>query len=809
MSEMANPQKGITRRGFLKTAGATAGVVGLAGISGMTSTEDWLAPAKAHAEESNEKLAYTFHYRHCQCNCHLKCTVRDGRMVHIEPNKWPDKRNETICVKGISEIQHTYSKERLQTPLKRVGERGEGKFQQISWDEALDTIAEKVKEINSKYGDGSICTMPSVDTLSQNLTKLVKAQEKPSGGIDMGLGNGFSPAIAESGGQGAASNEIKDWKNAKTILNVGCNVLETCMVTAPYFFDAKEAGAEIISIDPNYCTTAAKSSRWIPIEPGTDAALYLGMMRHITDNNWHDAEYLRDKTSMPFLVDTSNGKLLRVSEEDKGADGKAISGKDNPFLVWDSKTDSLKEYNDGSVVPELDKSVSIDGKEYRTVYSLFLDHLQKYDLDWASEKTGIPKETIEELAQKYACNGPSILSFGFGGADKFANSDVSGHAAVVLATLVGSFGTNIPGRGAGAYVNAYQKGFGFVNPPAWKLPSELKASKAPKGTQDMRDEKSGIHMIWLQDGAFQQRLADQGKTDEWAKSLDFIVAQEIWHTPSVDWADIVLPVCSHFETEENIGVLRAFRGHALLQQKVIEPLFESHSDFWIENEIAKRLGYGDAMPKSLEELVKYQLETTDNKALKGITLDELLKNNGVVALKNQPEIGRNNTDGTFKTTSGRIDLYYQDRLDFGQQLPTYEEPNEAYADNPLRKKYPLQFFQRRTKYHLHQNNVDSTWIQQFYHPSVEMNPKDAEARGLKDNDIIEVFNDRGSFKTKCSVSNAIRPGTVAIVEGIWQKYMDEGTLQNVTNDTIIDRSKILPKGRVIPFNDTLVEIKRA
>ena len=123
MSGTRSPQSGLTRRGFLKATGAAAGALGLAGAAGMTTADSWLAPTQAHAEPE-ERVGYTFHYRHCQCNCHLKCTVRDGRMVLVEPNEWPDKRNETICLKGISEIQHTYSKERLQVPLKRVGERG-------------------------------------------------------------------------------------------------------------------------------------------------------------------------------------------------------------------------------------------------------------------------------------------------------------------------------------------------------------------------------------------------------------------------------------------------------------------------------------------------------------------------------------------------------------------------------------------------------------------------------------------------------------------------------------------------------------
>lgn len=806
MTEEKSLRGGLTRRGFLKTAGVVTGALGLAGAAGMTTAESWLAPSRANAAEPvEEKTGYTFHYRHCQCNCHLKCTVRDGRLALIEPNDWPDKRNETVCLKGISEIQHTYSVDRLQVPLKRVGERGSGEFVEITWDEALDTIAEKVKETWDTHGSQAIAFQTAVDSLTTSLPKLLRGQEKPRRGIDIGLGNGFSPALAESGQQGASSNEVTDWKNAKTILNVGCNMLETCMVTAKYFFEAKEAGAEIITLDPNFCVTAAKSSRWIPMVAGTDPALYLGMISIILDNEWYNAPYLKENTSMPFLVNRADGSLLR---RDPAASIEQ-AGSENPFLVWDENTNSVAEYNAEGVVPALDFETTIDGEAYATVFRLLKENQKQYTASWAAETTNIDEEVLFEITDKYANHGPSILSFGFGGGEKFYNADVAGHAAVLLATLVGSFGTDIPGWGAGAYVNAYQKIFGAGKLASWPLPEECTIAKAAKGSVDYRDEESGIKFMWVQNGAFQQIAGNQNRTDEWAKTLDFVVVQDIWHTPSVDWADIVLPVCSHFELDEEVGFVRALRGHVLLQQKVLEPLFESKTDFWIECEMAKRLGFGDVMPESQEELARYQLDKSTDKALAGITLDELIANNGVVALKNQPEIARSYSNQTYKTTSGKIDVYYENLVSYDQALPRYEAPNEAYADNPLRETYPLHMTQRRSKYFIHQNFMDATWMRQYYKPTIEMNPADLATRGLSSGDMVEAFNDRGSFSCECVATEAVRPGMAVIVEGIWGKYMNFGNLQNVTNDAVNPRGKALVKGRVIPFNDTLIEVKKA
>ncbi|CVH79860.1 Perchlorate reductase subunit alpha precursor [Coriobacteriaceae bacterium CHKCI002] len=803
MSGTSSPRSGLSRRSFLKASGAAAGALGLAAAAGMTTTDGWFSPAEAHAE-AEERIGYTFHYRHCQCNCHLKCTVRDGRMVLVEPNDWPDKRNETICLKGISEIQHTYSVDRLQVPLKRVGERGAGEFVEITWEEALDTIADKVKETWEKYGEGAIAIQSAVDSLTTFLPNLLRAQ-KPHRGIDIGLGNGFSPALAESGQQGASSNEVTDWKNAKTILNVGCNMLETCMVTARYFFEAKEAGAEIITLDPNFCTTAEKSSRWIPMVAGTDPALYLGMISIILENEWYNAPYLKANTSMPFLVKRSDGSLLR---REPAADIKQ-AGNENPFMVWDENAGALAAYDAEGVEPALDHEATIDGERYATVFTLLKEGQAQYTPSWAAQTTGIDEGVLVEITDKYANHGPSILSFGFGGGEKFYNADVAGHAAVLLATLVGSFGTDVPGWGAGAYVNAYQKIFGAGKFANWPLPSECKTASAPKASTDYRDEESNIHFMWVQNGAFQQIAGNQNRTNEWAKTLDFVVVQDIWHTPSVDWADIVLPVCSHFECDEEVGFLRALRGHVLLQQKVLDPLFQSKTDFWIDCEMAKRLGYGDKLPKTQEELARYQLDNATDKAVKGITLDEVIAGNGVVALKNQPDIARSYGNQTYKTTSGKIDVYYENLIEYGQALPNWEAPNEAYADNPLRDTYPLVMTQRRSKYFIHQNLMDATWMQQYYKPTLEMNSVDLAARGLVSGDVVEAFNDRGSFSCECVATEAVKPGMAVIVEGIWDKLMVSGNLQNVTNDAVNPRGKALAKGRVIPFNDTLIEVKKA
>ena len=142
-------------------------------------------------------------------------------------------------------------------------------------------------------------------------------------------------------------------------------------------------------------------------------------------------------------------------------------------------------------------------------------------------------------------------------------------------------------------------------------------------------------------------------------------------------------------------------------------------------------------------------------------------------------------------------------------FPQWERPNEAYPENPLREKYPLQFNQARSRFRVHSAYSGAQWIQQLSEPHIELNPVDAEARGLKDGDMVEAFNDRGSFRTVLRVNDSVRPESAFMVESTYRQYLDGTIMQSVSNDTLNPRGYAQMFGPMIPFNDTLIEIKKA
>lgn len=808
MSGTSSPHGGLTRRSFLKATGAAAGALGLAGAAGMVTADNWLAPTQAHAE-AGERVAYTYHQSHCGGQCSFKCTVREGRLCLIEPNDgWSDERYATCCLKGLSEIQHVYSTERIQTPLKRVGDRGQGEFVSIAWDEAYEILKENCERIWNQYGAGTIFYSAASDAEMPLLASVLRLGTTPQYGVDMGTSNGLDPAFSTKAAlvdktwYGAAWSEWRDWTNARYVLNVGCNYLESSLAQSRCFFEAKDAGAKIVTVDPHYSTMAQKSDEWVPIEPGTDPALFLGMTAHILENELYDKEFVLNRTTFPFLISDKNQAMLTQGEPDFDEKNRELRG----YLVWDSATGSARRYDEEGVVPVLEGVFEVDGVSCRTAFTKLKDNAKTYTVEWAAKMSDIDEARIREIATEYATSGASMLGLGYGGSDKYSNADITGHAAAVLVALTGSIGR--PGASVGSWATGgggYSAKFG-----AWtKLASDMKPIPMPVPKFDLPHKENDIHgAIFVGDG-IQQGFADMNKTVEWVKSLDFVCYIDIYNMTTGLYADLILPACTKLEGDENVGGIKTKGNHVALRQKVLDPLFESKPDFTIQREIAELFGYAENMPKSAEEYVRALLENSKDPKIEGITVESLKEHHGLQPMKGieKPFIGL--ADEGFPTATKRVEIYYDSLIDYDQQLPTWEDNLEVNKDSKLREKYPLQFCQIRTKYTIHEQFFDATWIQQMRDVFVELNPVDMERRGLVAGDKARLFNDRGSMTCTVKENESVRPGVVRMNEGAWSKFVDDGNYQQLTNSTLIERGRALALGPVVPYNDVLVEVEKA
>lgn len=804
MSRANCSKTNLTRRGFVK-AGAL-GSLGLAAAGSMTGCSEWLGSASG--SEAEEYVGYTFHQNHCTGHCSLKCTVRDGRLCLIEPNDaFPDPRYRIVCVRGESEIQHVYGAERIQTPLKLVGERGSGEYESITWDEALSIIKERLGSVWETYGKDAVVVAGTSDVKARYpfIKQLFNAQQDGRTGIDVGVGNGLGPMIGDSTSFVIATSEMRDWARAKTVIIASANVLESSISCAKTFFEAQEAGAEIISVDTHFTTTASKADQWIPIEPGTDAALFLGMCSAIIDNKWYDEASMKTGTSFPFLVNSQTGALLR---QDMASATSAQTGIENPYMVWNEETGSAVAYTECEN-PALTGTFTIDGETYITAFDVFCKSQKDngYTLEWAQKVTSVPAEDIEELAKKYALNTPATLSLGWGGSDKYMNADICGQAAGMLAALTGNYGKE--GASVGVHLGAVYTGWSGKL-ASWPLPTEYAVAKQEMPTYQMRYKENKVHAYVALGDMFQQHYANFNVTKEWLSTLDFILYVDIYHATSADWADIILPACSKFETPEEVEYLKFGYGHLLMQGHVLDPLFESKTDMEIERLLAKTMGVGQgSLPETSKEYCEYQIANSTDSKLEGFTLQKLIDAHGVLPLKGYDTIRQVYDTQVAKTLSGRFDVYLEKRLSYNQAVPAWEECDEIAPDNPLREKYPLQFYQARTKFQIHSMFCDAQWIKLFYEPHIEMNPIDMKERGLNDGDNVEAYNDRGVVGLPVMAMEMVRPGSVRVVEGLWSKYMNKGNVQELTNDNLSPREAILAAGTSTPFQDTLCEIRKA
>jgi molybdopterin-containing oxidoreductase family molybdopterin binding subunit len=275
--------------------------------------------------------------------------------------------------------------------------------------------------------------------------------------------------------------------------------------------------------------------------------------------------------------------------------------------------------------------------------------------------------------------------------------------------------------------------------------------------------------------------------------LDFIAVADFSMTDTAEQADIVLPTTTWFENDD---IVPSMHPHVMLQQKAIEPLYECKSDLAIFSLLAAKLGFGDYFNQQPADYIRLILNSP---ALRdaGVTY-ETMQRDGAFRAVPAPYIPF--ADGKFSTPSGRIE-FYNEKL--GQQLPTFLPPIEAWPDTDLAKKYPLQCLQAKTKFRVHSQYFNIQWLREIDpYPFVEMNPADAQHRGVSDGDVVDVFNDRGKIRLKAKINDALRPGMINISKGWSRKQTIQGSLQEL----IFDYRN--PDTMNCSFFDTMVEVKK-
>lgn len=333
----------MTRRSFLKATAITGAAATFGGTHALKKSDQVKA-----AETAGETKIVRTACRACIAKCGVLAHVKNGRVVKLEGDPEQPMTKGKLCAKGLSGIQALYNPNRLKYPMKRVGKRGENKWQRITWDEALDIISDKLMETREKYGAETVIgtTGGGGNPEFKSVFGFMNAFGSPNA-FEPGAAQCFMPRVAANlliRGRGG-TNSIAD-TDALEIYSED-TPMKTLVLwgTVPAYDSPSQGGRAVVElrakgvktvvIDPRFTADASKADVWLPIRPGTDVALMLCWIRYIIENKLYDKEFVLKWTNLPFLVNPKTKLCLRESDVKKGGDP-------DTYMIWDQKTKSVK-----------------------------------------------------------------------------------------------------------------------------------------------------------------------------------------------------------------------------------------------------------------------------------------------------------------------------------------------------------------------------------------------------------------------------------------------------------------------------------
>lgn len=797
----------INRRNFIKYS-AIAGAAAYVALSPEHLVLQALTPgstgsSQAATSGAQETLIRTMDSPNCAGYCGYNAHVVSGRVVKMSPASFPSEYDLTRnCLRGLTLPLRLYSADRIKSPMKRVGNRGGGQWQTIGWDQAFSEISNQIKSIQAKYGAKSVAFWSGSGTYgaiggsaSAALANLLGATNL-TWAVDTGYASGAADMLGPAVGPFGSGSDMMDFLNSRTIVLWGAgNLNYTKLPIFHYITYAKEQGAQLITIDPRFTVSAQESDWWIPIRPGTDGALALSIANEIINANAYDSQYLLQHTVAPFLVRMDNNLFLRTTDV-MGSN----AAKD--YMVWDNNAGQASPLA-SATAPTLTGEFEVNGIRVKTAFSLLADLGAQYPPDVASGLTDVSAQDIQKLAAIYSTKKPSAI-ITQRGLDRWYHSDLMTRAQIILAMLTGQIGT--PGGGISLYPGPstnYFLNFSKLTNQTKTLATSLSTGYFYNAVLEGKPYEIRA-LISNKSNTFNQVFTNMNKLlNEVLPKLELVVTVDYFGTTTVQYSDYILPAATLFE---HVDVVTGGYGGPWiqLQPKIVDPLYDSKPDFDIYAGLASALGLTNVFTNTAEEYIDMALKASNGSQTYSY---DMLTQQGVLRPTNIPAtpfVWFENLQ--FGTPSGRIEFYVERCIPWGQQLPLHIEPDEASPSNPLFQKYPLIFLQTHSKWRTHSTYANTPWLLEINpYPVVTINTNDASTRGIKNGDVVEIYNDRGHAVVHARLDNGIKPGVVDLPEGWWKDQFIAGSFQELTNDSV---NPELRNGPNFATNDCLVEIRK-
>ena len=665
--------------------------------------------------------------------CHEGCGVllhtRDGRLVKVEGNPEFPFSQGRLCPRCLALPEVVYHPDRLKYPLKRMGERGDGKWEKITWADALNTVAERFISFRRDYGAESVIfcsgTQRDIGSYIARLSTAFGSPHKISFGpllghaclmprITTSVVNMGDFAVADYSQYFMDRYENPNWKVPECIIIWGNSPTASSADGSMGYWitECMKRGSKLIVVDPRKTWLATRAKTWLQIRPGTDSALALGMLNVIINEKLYDEEFVRK---------------------------------------WTHGFEDLK------------------------------NRVQEYPPEKVAEITWIPKEKIIKARQNVCKGKPASIQWGVA-VDQAKECIPTIHAIISLWTITGNLET--PGG------NVFRsKNFGVTAFYQWddiSLPEEQR--KKAIGVEDypllqMRKHYKGeavldqlltghpypIKGAWIQGtNTFVCGSGDSKKTYDAFKKLDFIAVVDLFMTPTaMAFADIVLPACTYAE-KDGIAVTDGNNYLATIN-KAIEPIAECRPDAEIILELGKRLNPASWQWKNIREMFNYMLKRT------GMTFEELREKNAVydsfTYRKYEKGLLRQDKRPGFNTPTGKVELYSTTFESWGlDPLPYFEEPPESPVSTPdIAVDYPLVLTTgAKTNAFFHSEHRQIPSLRRMNpDPLIEIHPETAKELGIMDGDWVYIENSHGRCRQKAKLTKGIHPKVVHAQHGWW------------------------------------------
>ncbi|MBX7103126.1 MAG: molybdopterin oxidoreductase family protein [Gemmataceae bacterium] len=672
----------------------------------------------------------------CPDACGWVVTVRDGRAVRLAGDPGHPMTRGFLCQKVARYLERVYHADRLTTPLRRVGPKGSGKFRDITWDEAIAEVANRFQSlVDSPDGPQSILPYSYGGTMG----------EIQSGSLDRRFFHRIGASLldrticATAGTVGCdltlgtrAFVDPFQVVNAKLILNWGSNTSVTNSHLWALMHEARKTGAVIVTIDPYRSPTAARSDWWIPIRPGTDAALALGMMNVIFRDGLQDQDYI---------------------------DRYCLGGQE------------LREHV-----------------------------LNNYPLPRVASITGLSENDIEKLARMYATDNPTFLRLNYG-LQRHRGGGMAVRTVCCLPSVTGAW--KYPGGGA---LLSTSKNY------PWNRAALQRPDLSPPGTRTINmvqlaeallGELPGppVRSLYVYNANPASVNPDQNRIIRGLLREDlFTIVHDQFLTDTARYSDIVLPATTQFEHFDILGSY----GHLFVQtnEKAIDPIGESKPNTEVFRLLAQAMNLEPELFEITDEgLADIALSGTG--AMAGMSR-ESLRHSGPKRLQ-LPDMFQPFAEGGFPTPSGKCEFVSDRSAALGfNSLPDYVPPAEDPQTKPeLARRFPLQLVTPPLPAILNSTFANVPSLREAAGPQqIELSRSDAESRGLREAMVVRVFNDRGAFQARLSISENVSPGTAVSLGCRWAVDMPDGRNVNATTATTLTDF-----GGGATFFDNLVQVE--